>query len=195
MGAVLCCAVLSWLASGVAYATNIQIVQLDEQAAASDVVVEGSVERQWYETPALAHGVAVTRSLVTVTHEYKGHVASGQVVVTTPGGIDADGVEYSIAATPRLAIGDVVIVHLIASDESQARLHNWAAGLLFLGDGTAPVLDGQRRPVSVDAEGRVLPLVDGRLDEALRVDDARQLVADSVVDGGRSISGYTGGGL
>lgn len=183
---------------GVASATSLQNVTIDEQATDSDLVIEGQVDRQWFELPAVENAFIVTRSHVIITHEFKGHVVSGEVLLTTPGGYYPDGSHDQVPGTPAVGVGDHVIAHLkIVSDGAIVRLQNWTGGLLLLGDNDSQaILDAQGRLLTITADGLLLPIADQQFEDAIDAPAARALVESSIEatgSTGSTIAGYSGG--
>lgn len=115
------------------------------QAAAADVVFEGTVQRIWYELRDPEHDFVVTLYEVAVSETYKGSIESGRIILGVPGGEHADGSTSSIVGAPRLNTGDRVIAHVRVVDDAHVRLQNWTIGLLTLTDGPEQlVLDARQ---------------------------------------------------
>ncbi|MFQ5527561.1 MAG: fibronectin type III domain-containing protein [Thermoanaerobaculia bacterium] len=91
----------------------------------ADVIAEVSIVG---ELPPLAGAVPITQYQVSVETVIKGSVAASTLVVSSPGGVAADGRELVVPGAPRFAPGDRVLAFLTGEEDT-------GYGLLHLGMG------------------------------------------------------------
>jgi hypothetical protein len=130
---------------------------LHDQLAASEIVVEGHVDRM-YPCPNAVTGVPRTCAAVSAATFFKGGSGSGKVILLFPGGQLPDGSSVRMAGAPDLHAGETVIASAIVKPGSDAMLvlSNFGAALL------RRQLDVAGHELAADGVGRPLgqlPLV------------------------------------
>jgi hypothetical protein len=143
----------AWTAS----ASVFRFQDLHGQLAASEIVLEGHVDRM-FPCPDAATGLPRTCAAVSAVSFFKGGASSGKVILLFPGGQLPDGSSVRMVGAPDVHDGETVIASAIVKPGSDAMLvlANFGAALL------RRQVDAAGREVTADAVERslsALPLV------------------------------------
>jgi hypothetical protein len=118
------------LAAAPAVATTIVPVSDEALVDKAELVIEGTVD----DSINVASKRPATDWLVTVDRVLKGRYDSSSLVVRTPGGIGADGLELRIHGAPALAPGRRVVLFLGPERDGARRIVDFPQGAFLAGD-------------------------------------------------------------